>query len=539
MRLMTKIHLGFFAVVVVFIALDIFLAVRMSLVREGCAAVKDRSLPQQSNVSNYFDDVSAFGDKALEYSRNGKEDSFRDAASTHKDVAARCEELRKIILADEAKEWQEFAGKLAAADKALQELHDKIGARDAMADKASPAFTKLQDEIKARSDAFAAINDGLAENLNNILDAYTDHISREMDKNVKGVDRTVSIIAYGVLIAVAFGLLLGHLISQGIVRPLARVIGVLRNDSDQISAASAEIAGSSQKMAEGASEQASSLEETSAAMEEITSMVRQNTDNARQANNVSSEAQRAVQRGGEVMVRMNQAIEKIKESSDQTAKIVKTIDEIAFQTNLLALNAAVEAARAGEAGKGFAVVAEEVRNLAQRSAEAAKNTAALIGDSQSNADQGVEISNEVTKVLQNIGEKVAKVSTLNQEVSSASDEQAKGIDQINTAVSQMDHLTQGNAANAEESAVASEKLNNQAFELAGMMDALMKMIGGNYGSHPAAVAPAPRTAPKPAPKLAAPAAVSKPKSPKAALPAPAASAPASVIPLDDDDMSDF
>jgi methyl-accepting chemotaxis protein len=169
------------------------------------------------------------------------------------------------------------------------------------------------------------------------------------------------------------------------------------------------------------------------------------------------------------MGRMSSSINKIKESSDQTAKIVKTIDEIAIQTNLLALNAAVEAARAGEAGRGFAVVAEEVRNLAQRSSQAAKNTADMIAESVKNAGEGVNIAEEVSKSFDAIAVSAKKVNDLIAEIAAASQEQSQGIDQVNTAVAQMDQVTQQNAANSEESASAAEELSSQAEELQSMV----------------------------------------------------------------------
>ena len=238
---------------------------------------------------------------------------------------------------------------------------------------------------------------------------------------------------------------------------------------EQVSSASNQIASGSQSLASGANQQASSLEEISSSLEEMTSMTKQNADNANQARSLSSGAKTAAENGYQSMERMSEAIEKIKSSSDQTSKIVKTIDEIAFQTNLLALNAAVEAARAGDAGKGFAVVAEEVRNLAQRSASAARNTSEMIEESVVNAEMGVRISDEVAKALQEIVDGTNKANDIVGEISAAALEQSEGINQINMAVSQMDQVTQQNASNSEESASAAEELNGQAEELRRMV----------------------------------------------------------------------
>ena len=239
--------------------------------------------------------------------------------------------------------------------------------------------------------------------------------------------------------------------------------------TEQVSSASQQISSGSQSLAQGANEQASSLEEVSSSLEEMSSMTKQNADNANQAKNLAAEANLNATNGTEAMSRMSESINKIKESSDQTAKIVKTIDEIAMQTNLLALNAAVEAARAGEAGRGFAVVAEEVRNLAQRSAQAAKNTADMISDSVKNAEGGVKIAGEVSKSFEAITGSVKKVNDLIAEIAAASGEQSQGIEQVNTAVAQMDKVTQQNAANSEESASAAEEMSSQAEELQSMV----------------------------------------------------------------------
>ncbi len=266
-------------------------------------------------------------------------------------------------------------------------------------------------------------------------------------------------------------------------------VGVAVN---QVSSASDQIASGSQALAQGSNEQASSLEEVSSSLEEMSSMTKQNSDNANQATKLSGEARSAADKGNQAMQEMIEAIEKIKTSSDETAKIVKTIDDIAFQTNLLALNAAVEAARAGDAGKGFAVVAEEVRNLAQKSAEAAKNTSDMINESVENAAGGVKITEDVAKLLTEIVAGSSKVNDLVSEIDAASKEQADGIEQVNTAVADMNKVTQQNAANSEESASASEEMNSQAAELSTLVGEFALTSNGSVGTQttqPTAAAP--------------------------------------------------
>ncbi len=286
---------------------------------------------------------------------------------------------------------------------------------------------------------------------------------------------------YSLLIAaLAVGLiiLLSFWISTRISRPMSQIIAKLSSSAEQVGSASEQVAGTSQDLSAGASEQAASLEEASSALEEMSGMTRQNADNAHQANAMSNEASCAVEKGSAAMEDMSKAMQEIYNSSYETAKIIKVIDEIAFQTNLLALNAAVEAARAGEAGKGFAVVAEEVRHLAQRSAEAAKNTNTLIEGARNNADNGVKATQVLTEVFTEINNSIKKVSELIGEVSAASADQAQGIEQVNTSVNQVDMVTQKNASVAEESSSASQQLAAQAQQMQQIVNDLSLLITG-------------------------------------------------------------
>ncbi len=290
------------------------------------------------------------------------------------------------------------------------------------------------------------------------------------------------IVLIGNVVALVFAAFLGWIITHRINRVIGAVSSELEDASNQVSSASGLVNNSSQTLAHGSSEQAASLEETSASLEEISSMTQRNAASAQSAKDLSNQTRQAAEQGAGDVNAMTKAMDAIKDSSSNIAKIIKTIDEIAFQTNILALNAAVEAARAGEAGAGFAVVAEEVRALAQRSAQAAKETAANIEDSITKSGHGVEISAKVASSLQEIVGKAREVDLLIGEIAVGSGEQANGIRHVLEAVTKIDSVTQGNAASAEEAAAAAEELNAQALTLAGLMERLHALVAGAESS---------------------------------------------------------
>ena len=287
------------------------------------------------------------------------------------------------------------------------------------------------------------------------------------------------------------------------VTNLLNMVNDINEASGSISSGASEIATGNTDLSQRTEEQASSLEETASSMEEMTSTVRQNADNARTANTLASTARDQASKGGEVVSNAVSAMSEINQSSKKISDIIGVIDEIAFQTNLLALNAAVEAARAGEQGRGFAVVAGEVRNLAQRSAGAAKEIKSLINDSVEKVDEGSKLVDESGKTLEQIVEAVKKVSDIIAEIAAASQEQSSGIEEVNKAISQMDEMTQQNAALVEEAASASESMEEQAKN----MIELMRFFDTGQAHAAPQSAPTARQAPHAsAPARAAPAA---------------------------------
>ncbi len=376
------------------------------------------------------------------------------------------EALRKITRLDEdlaridkvQASGENYAEALVAFGGAWEALVDVGRQRD-------EAGNRVIESCKATADAGMVNTDRLA------TDAATSLASSSLVMVVG--------LGIGVLLAVFAALW----ITRGITRLLSRIIEGLNEGADQVASASGQVSSASQSLAEGASEQAASIEETSSSLEEMSSMTKQNAQNAGQANTLMEEAKQIVGSANVSMTEMVTSMQEINKASEETSKIIKTIDEIAFQTNLLALNAAVEAARAGEAGAGFAVVADEVRNLAMRAAEAAKNTAGLIEDTTKKVQDGSSLVERTSEEFGKVEKSAMKVAELVSEIAAASREQSEGIDQVNQAVADMDKVTQQNAANAEESASSSEEMNAQAEQMKVMVGDLVTLVGGKTNLH--------------------------------------------------------
>ena len=345
----------------------------------------------------------------------------------------------------------------------------------AMANKNAAA----QNNFNANQDVIKEL-EGIVGGLSEYNAKLADEISTQNKKDAAAAN--VMLIAIG-LAALGLLVVLGTMISNMITRPIKYAIDSLNMGTDEVSTASSQVAAASQQLAEGTSEQAAAIQETSSTLEETSSMVHQNRENTQQAATLARQANQYAHKSNSEMANMMRSMSELKSSSNEIAKIIKVIDEIAFQTNILSLNAAVEAARAGDAGKGFAVVAEEVRNLAQRSAQAAKDTAVIIESNISLSDSGVDIAHNVRISVESIEEQAKKVSELLDEISVATNEQAQGVDQINKAVSQMEVVLGTNARTAEEAAAASRTLEDQAVNVKEIVNTLVVLVDGAEAVH--------------------------------------------------------
>ncbi len=380
------------------------------------------------------------------------------------------EELKKTIVTAEGKAYLAEIKKLISELRPVNDVFmQSIGSESAeeisavLADQLEPGQEKLLQTVsKLVHYQEQLMNSSVREAENSYRFAFVFSI-------------VMGIISFLLAAMVAWAL------NMGITKPINRVIDLLKESADQVSNAASEVAASSQSLAEGAQAQASSIEETSASLEEMSSMTKTNADNAAQANEVIGGTKRDVEKADKIMKSFIESMNEIARASEDTEKIVRTIDEIAFQTNLLALNAAVEAARAGEAGAGFAVVADEVRNLAMRSAQAAKNTEELIQETVQKIQNGKTLLEQTKDAFGQVAGDSGKIGQFVESIASASHEQAAGIAQVNLAVSDVEKIVQQNAAGAEQSASAAESMLTQAEQLKEQVKKLTVLIGGRQG----------------------------------------------------------
>jgi methyl-accepting chemotaxis protein len=358
----------------------------------------------------------------------------------------------------------------ASAQAYKKAIHDMVLTWQEM----TKIFKKRQASAQqVLGDAKAAANKGM------------EGVVQDTNNTVSSLGTASNILLFGLVLILVVGIALAFFLTQGITKTVNRISGSLSDGSDQVASAATEVSSASQSLAKGSSEQAASLEETSASLEEMASMTRTNADNARQADALMGETSKVVDNANQSMGDLTHSMREVSSASEETAKIIKTIDEIAFQTNLLALNAAVEAARAGEAGAGFAVVADEVRALAMRAAEAAKNTASLIEGTVGKVKEGSDLVSKAAEAFSQVAGSTGKVKELVAEIAAASDEQAQGVEQINKAVSEMNNVTQQAAANAEESASAAEELTAQSAQMKGVVGELVALVRGvTANGHP-------------------------------------------------------
>jgi methyl-accepting chemotaxis protein len=403
-----------------------------------------------------------------------------------------------------AREMEAMTADHAAFHKAAHDVYGLIAAGNAgEAGRRYSAMVDEADRVIARFDALsgeaqiasAKAGTGLDMNMGVIRDMQNEALAsigtvmangnRESGGRAKAAGEAGGAAIRMAKILFAAALILGMglavflilTIRHGLIRPLSSIIGGLEVEAAGMADSSGALAETSGALSEGATDQAASLEESSSALEEMASMTRRNTDNAARTGKTTGQTLALIDEGAKAVENMSRAMGEISESAEKTGHIIKTIEEIAFQTNLLALNAAVEAARAGEAGKGFAVVADEVRNLAQRSAQAARDTAALIEGTMTRVRHGSEIAAALDSGFKEIETGAKEVGKLIGEIGSATDEQAQGVDQINTSVAQMDKVTQQNAANAESVAVSSAQINERAGRIHEHTGKLAKILG--------------------------------------------------------------
>ncbi len=381
--------------------------------------------------------------------------------------------------------WEQLKNSAALLKKEMDGWHKKVESSEEL-NALSKRLTDYYESMNADLDDYhVQVVDQLKfrtemnlrkKNLNTIVTELGNISSQQLQQQI---NFSLKIIIGFIVAGLLFGTSYAIVSTRRIVGKIEKAIRGVAVSAVQVDTYSKQVSDASHSLAEGSSEQAASIEETSSSLEEMSSMTQQNADNAAQADNVMKEVNHVVSQAAGSMTQLTSSIAEISHASEETSKIIKTIDEIAFQTNLLALNAAVEAARAGEAGAGFAVVADEVRNLSMRAAAAAKNTAALIEGTVKKVKEGSNLVTQTDDAFASVAESAGRVGALVGEIAAASREQAQGIGQVNTAVMEMDKVVQQNAANSEESASGAEQMTAQAEKLKAIVEELEAMVGGN------------------------------------------------------------